>query len=300
MMEVSAFSPGHITGFFHICDEPDDPLLKGSLGAGVSISKGVHTIVRLEPSTRSSLEIMLNGRRTVSAVVSEYVTRQMLSKARGDYKIIVEHRFEIPMGAGMGTSGAGVLGLAIALNEALNLGLSKEEAAQVAHLAEVECRTGLGTVIAETYGGMEIRVRAGAPGIGEVKKIPLGGEYVVACLFFSPISTRIILADEVYRRKINERGGVFVRELLSLPRPGEFMKLSRSFAEHVGLITERVRKVLMEADKAGLPSSMPMFGEAAFSLLKRGEATDLLEIFKRHRAPTIILSDVDEIGARLT
>ena len=70
-----------------------------------------------------------------------------------NFEIIVEHHVEVPLGAGFGTSGAAALSLALALNEALSLGLSKIEAAQLAHVAEVECKTGLGTVIAETFGG---------------------------------------------------------------------------------------------------------------------------------------------------
>ncbi len=211
----------------------------------------------------------------------------------------------------MGTSGAGALSLALALNEALDLNLSREEVAQVAHVAEVECRTGLGTVIAETYGGMEIRVEPGAPGVGKIVKIPLRGEYVVVCLPFSPISTRSVLSNESFRKRINELGGKFVEELVSRPRPEELMRISRSFTEHVGLITERVKKVMKTADEAALPCGMPMFGEAVFSLLRREQAEELLEIFKRHR-PTItnssrtgdgfhnvVLAEVDEKGVRL-
>lgn len=309
--EASAFSPCHITGFFQICDEPEDPLLKGSRGAGVSLSKGVHTNVRLEPSARSSLDIRINGCRTDSAIVSEQVTKEMLSRAGGDYRVFVEHRVEVPMGMGMGTSGAGALSLALAFNEVLNLNLSRIEVAQIAHIVETECRTGLGTVIAETYGGMEIRTKPGAPGVGEIRKIPLRGEYVVVCLPFDPIPTKRILTDDIYRRRINERGGLYVEALLSKPRPEEFMRLSRSFAEHIGLITERVRRVLREADEAGLPCSMPIFGEAAFALLRREEAEALMEIFRRYQVPrvavsevegegpSIILSGVDEEGVRL-
>jgi pantoate kinase len=311
MREASAFSPGHITGFFQICDEPEDLLLKGSRGAGVCLSKGIHTTVQLEPTARNSLKVKINGCLTDSAVVSEYVAKTMLSRTKENYRIIVNHQVEVPIGRGMGTSGAGALSLAMALNEALGLSLSREEVGQVAHIADAECRTGLGTVIAEAYGSMEIRVKPGAPGVGEILKVPLRGEYVVVCLPFGSISTRTILTDEVYRKRINELGDLCVKELLSKPTPEEFMRLSRSFAEHVGLITERVRAVLKEADEAGLPCSMPMFGEAAFSLLRRGDTEDLLEIFQRHQAPgiriseideglpSIILAEVDETGVRL-
>lgn len=169
MREASAFSPGHLTGFFQICDEPDDPLLKGATGAGFSIPLGVHTKVEAEPAVRSSITISINGETTHTAVVSENVARRMLSALDRPHKVRVEHEVQIPVGAGFGSSGGGALSLALAMNEALGLGLSVIEAARVAHVAEIECRTGLGTVLAELTGGFGVTVRPGAPGIGETE-----------------------------------------------------------------------------------------------------------------------------------
>jgi len=285
--------------------------LKGSRGAGVSTSKGVNTTVRLEHSNTISTKISINGCQTNSASVSEYVAKSMVAQAGRNYKVSIEHRVDVPIGVGLGTSGAGALSLAVSLNEALGLNLSIEEAAQVAHIAEVECKTGLGTVIAETYGGMEIRLKAGAPGIGEMKKIPLGNDYVVAFLPFGAISTSSILTNQVFRRRINDLGGSYVTHLLKSPNPDRFMKLSRYFAEYVGLITDRVRTVLDETDKVGIRCSMPMFGEAVFALTKREDADHLLNVFKKHEVPIpaiseisgemsgTILAEVDEKGVRL-
>ena len=311
MKTASAFSPGHITGFFQICDEPEDVMLRGSKGAGVSVSKGAHTNVSVEPAARNIIKIAINNTQTREAAVSEHVTKSMLKLAGAHHRVTISHKIDTPIGVGLGSSGAGSLSLALALNEALDLQLTREQAAQHAHTAEVVCRTGLGTVIAEMYGGMEIRTRAGAPGIGEIKKIPLKGEYTVAYLPFGSISTRRILSDKFFRARINELGGSFVDQLLLDPRPPRLMRLSRDFAEHVGLLTERVRATLKDADAAGFTASMPMFGEAAFSLVKRDEAEDLAGIFRRHESTsplaselgqqpsTIILTDVDEKGARL-
>ena len=38
-MKATAFSPGHVTGFFEV-REGDDPLASGSRGAGMCISLG--------------------------------------------------------------------------------------------------------------------------------------------------------------------------------------------------------------------------------------------------------------------
>jgi len=301
LKEVKAFSPGHITGFFQICDQPNDPLLKGSRGAGVSITHGVTTKVRVEKSVKTSVKVTMNGHITNSATVSEHVADAFLSLAGGRHKVLAEHDVKVPIGCGFGSSGAGALSLALALNEALNINLSRLEAAQIAHVAEVECKTGLGTVIAETFGGLEIRMKSGAPSVGKTKSIPISNSYVVACLNFGPKSTREILTDEAFRRRINRFGGNLVDELVKHPTLDNFMGFSRKFAEHIGVISKRLRAVLEEADRAGLTCSMAMLGETVFSIVKRVQVKEVHEIFSKH-APSersVIMAEVDFKGARL-
>ena len=301
MKEFTAFSPGHITGLFQICDEVEDPLLKGSRGAGVSITRGVVTKVRIERAPKTSFEIRINGNGVESARVSECVINALLPVARGNYRILVNHDINVPVGSGFGSSGAGALSLALALNEAFRLGLSRVEAAQVAHIAEVICKTGLGTVIAETFGGLEIRKKPGAPGVGEIKRISIDDDYVVACLKFGPMSTKKALTDEGLRQQINDLGEKLVDELIARPKPANFMNSSRSFAEGVGLISKKMKNVLEEADSRSLTCSMTMFGECLFSLVRRDTVKELLEIFRRHTLSedSVIVAEIDHEGARL-
>jgi pantoate kinase len=301
MGESAAFSPGHITGIFRIHDKPEEPLKKGSWGAGVSLARGVTTRVNIRNSSRNSFTIRMNGETTKSAKVSEHVINAFLSHAKKKSNIIVDHDVEIPIGSGFGSSGAGALGLALALNEALSCDLSHIEAVQIAHIAEVDCKTGLGTVIAEASGGLEIRTKPGGPGVGEVRNIPVDDDYVVACLSFGPISTGEVLTSEKFRQRINKFGGELLDRLIVEPKPHLFMELSREFAEHVGLISSRIRRILTETDSSGLTCSMAMLGESVFSLVKREHVEDLLKIFRRH-APSqhnIIISEIDFQGARL-
>ncbi len=301
MREVTAKCPGHLTGIFQICDEPEDPLLKGSRGAGVSITHGVTTKVKVERAPRSHFKIRINGVPTTDAIVSEHVLRTLLQHTTSDYNIEVDHKLEVPMGAGFGSSGGGALSLALALNEALNLGLSRVEAAQVAHISEVECKTGLGTVVGEAHGGFGIRVKPGGPGIGKIEWIPLPRDYVVVCLSFGPLSTRNILTNEDTRKRINTAGGVLLEKLIQNPSPKYFMELSRKFTEYVGLVSKKVDKVLKEAESLDLPCTMAMLGESIFSLVYRETAEEILELFRRHasRGDFLIVSEVDNEGARI-
>ena len=302
MRKAKAFAPCHITGVFQIFDEGRDALHAGSRGAGVSLSSGVETTVEVEESSNSSVQISVNGLVSDSARVSSRVVGIFSSRFRefANFNIYAKHQVGVPIGAGLGSSGAGALSLALALNEAIGLGLSSTEAAQVAHIAEVECKTGLGTVAAETLGGLEIRAKAGAPGIGEIRRVPVPKTVAVACLVLGPLSTGKCLGDESIRKRINDFGGKMIDALEEAPTAQNFMKTSRRFAEHVGLITNRVRTVLNDTDKAGVSCSMPMFGECVFTLAERSDLKKVLQVFKGHgQHGATIVSEVDREGARL-
>ncbi len=300
MREASAFAPGHITGFFQICDGSDDPLMKGSRGAGFSIDRGVHTRVLVEPADRDAVTVIMNGVVTKEAVVSENVVRRMLSKAEEAMRVEVNHTIQTPIGAGFGSSGGGAITIALALNEALGLGLSYVEAARVAHVAEIECKTGLGSVFAATEGGFGVLYRPGAPGIGEALKYDRSDELAAVYMHFGPISTSEALSDPVLRRRINDLGGRFVDEIKGDLGSSRFMTLSRRFTDYVGIATPRLRVVLDKADEAGVPSTMAMFGEAVFSLVSKEDAPTVAGVY-REAAPDheVCMASVEERGARL-
>lgn len=302
MKEARAFSPCHITGFFQIFDQPANSLYAGSKGAGVSLSRGVETVVKVRKVLKNSVQVRINDSASNSAEVSKHVVDAFLSrfKEMKDFEIIVEHHVEMPIGSGFGTSGAAALSLALALNDVFSLGMSKIEAAQLAHVAEVECKTGLGTVIAETFGGLEIRVKPGAPGIGEIKHVAVSKDHMVACVNFNSLSTKRFLTDENTREHINAFGGKLVDKLIEEPSVASFMKFSRQFAEQVGLITEEIRGVLDATDAANFVCSIPVFGESVFSLIERKSLQELLKIFRKYGSEgRIVVSKIDFEGARL-
>ena len=300
MREASAFAPGHLTGFFQICDQPKDPLLKGSRGAGASITRGVRTRVTAEPSDNTEYSIFIEGEESSDAFVSENVLEKMLEKLGEPHRIIVEHTVETPLGAGFGSSGGGALTLSMALNETLRLGMSFTETARVAHVAEIECRTGLGTVFAATVGGFGALVKAGGPGIGKAVKYEGSGDLSVVYICFGPIATKDALSNPDLRTKINELGGSLVDRIRDDLRPDLFMELSRKFTDHVGITTPRLMRILKAADDEGIPCAMAMFGEVVFSLISRDDV-EVVENFFRGVAPrrNIVTVQIEDEGARL-
>lgn len=292
----TAFSPGHITGFF---EKPKnrkldtDLLCYGSKGAGFSFKKGVTTSVELYKSKKKWYEIYINNSLTTNAEVSKWVVKYYLDKFDFDFYIKINHFIDIPIGYGLGTSGAGALSLTYALNKALNTNLSKEYAAQIAHIAEIECNTGLGTVISEFYGGLEIRTSFGAPGIGKLTKIELNN-YKAIILCISPLSTKQILTN--YSNNANSLGEKMVEQLLLSKDVNFFLRMSHQFADFLGLTKGICAKPIEELKRVGVDSSIGMFGETIFTLVPPNEVSSVTSVLKEFPG-TLIVSDIDNRGA---
>lgn len=292
----TAFSPGHITGFF---EKPEnrkldtDLLCYGSKGAGFSFKKGVTTSVELYKSKKKWYEIYINNSLTTNAEVSKWVVQYYLDKFDFNFYIKINHFIDIPIGYGLGTSGAGALSLTYALNKALDINLSKEYAAQIAHIAEIECNTGLGPVISEFYGGLEIRTSFGAPGIGKLTKIELNN-YKAIILCISPLSTKQILTN--YSNNANSLGQKMVEQLLLSKDVNFFLRMSHQFADFLGLTKGICAKPIEELNRLGVDSSMGMFGETIFTLVPPNEVSSVTSVLKKFPG-TLIVSDIDNRGA---
>jgi len=300
MGTVTAFAPGHLTGLFQICDQAANPLHKGARGSGVSLDLGVYTTVTTKPSDATSWTIKINGEQTNGAFVSENV----LSKFAPNIKpqaITVEHHVETPIVAGFGSSGGGALSLALAVNEVTGANYSELKAAQIAHVAEIESGTGLGSVFAAVRGGMGVLTKPGAPGVGDAVSYPDQSRHRVVYLYYGPIPTKEALRNPALRAKINELGGRSVDELAKSPTHDKFMRLSRRFAEHIGLVTPRLRAVFDRMDAEGYTFTMAMFGDVAFSVMEEKRALEAASLLEKYfpGSETVVVG-IDQVGARIT
>jgi pantoate kinase len=247
-----AYAPGHITGFFTIHME-ESPLLSGSTGAGLCLEEGVTTEVSVEPSKVQELMVMLNGSTIESAPTCESVFRAMVPGV-DPVKITARQTSILPANYGYGISGAAALSLGLAINDAVGLGLSKEKVGQIAHQAEVENLTGLGDVLAQLVGGSEVRLKPGAPGIGELKNLGFGDGFVVISSPIASFPTKRMITEERFVKRINSCGKVVMGAFLESPKMVNFMRLSRKFWENVGMMNEDVMKAIRLFESAGIPS----------------------------------------------
>ncbi|MDH3361328.1 MAG: GHMP kinase [Nitrosopumilus sp.] len=300
-MEATAFCPAHITGFFkaHLEDQHDALENLGSTGAGFSIKEGVTTKVKINTrnNQKSNFRITTNGYQSDKTDVSKYVLNEFLKLGEFSNKFIdIEHNISIPVGYGLGSSSAVALSLSFALDRVLETKLDKIKIGQIAHNAEVNCKTGLGDVLASYHGGFEIRVKPGAPGIGSIKKIDTD-EMSVIMICFSPISTNKFIKERL--AQINGLGGKMVDKLLESKNYEHFQDMSLEFAKYVDVMTPRMEKLVRDLSENNIKCGIALFGETIFSMIPKENESKILKILQKYDNGIIIKSELDNVGARV-
>ncbi|MDD9808436.1 MAG: GHMP kinase [Thaumarchaeota archaeon] len=261
-MRGVAFCPAHVTAFFGPVSGADE-LRTGSVGAGFAVSAGVRTAVEAREAAGPRRSVRVCGRAAADTAVSDAVISAYDGIAGAAHDVRAVHEAGVPVGYGLGSSAAVALSLSLALNEALGTGLSRERAAQVAHAAEIRCRTGLGDVAGALDGGMEVRVSAGAPGVARVRRADSASRVVIAC--YAPVDTRRYIADRL--RSINGLGGRMASELRSPSDAETLQSMSARFAGHIGAITPRMRGAMRALGAEGIACGVALLGQTVFALV---------------------------------
>ena len=290
MSRACAFVPGHVTGFFEIHDEVEDLRQRGSRGAGICLSKGAFSTVEISESETQNIEVQIN-----QTIVEAPVTVHALKKIIGNrhFEIKVSSELELPVGQGFGMSGAGTLASALATAQALDLDLSKDQIVCAAHEAEIICATGLGDVMPQSLGGVVIRKKEGCHPFGIIEKIETEEMEIVLCVIGKELSTREIITDPHYKRKINKHGNECLAQLIKIPKLVEMMWLSLSFSNSTGLLSREVEYAVTEARRFGLVS-MSMLGNSIFALGDTKGLVDALESYGE-----VHICTIDSDGARI-
>jgi pantoate kinase len=295
----TAFSPGHVTGIFAPAEpQKTDILSTGSIGAGFSISRGITTTATTFEAKTKGYCISIDGIQVQEAPVSSYVAEYYLNLIDKPIFLQISHTTGIPIGFGLGSSGAAAVSLSYALNNSLNIGLSKVEAAQVAHCADIACKTGLGTVAALYVGGYEIRLKPGAPGKGLTLRKELNG-YVATILCISPLSTKTMLSNQLMN--IGDKN-CCSRELLNRLKLMDdidgFLDSSFSLANALGLTNGICNEPIRALKSEGFKCSIALFGETVFTIVRRERAKEVRSCLSKFDG-MIIEANIDSMGARL-
>ncbi|MEM5947589.1 GHMP kinase [Spirochaetia bacterium 38H-sp] len=280
-MHAEAFCPGHITGLFYIPQQKENIQEKGSLGAGLSIDRGVTTCCSIEKG--SGFEVYINDKEEESPTLSLDALMLFAREAGGlpDGKLVIRHTTELPIGCGLGTSGAAAISLLIALNRLAGSPLEELKLYQLAHKAEILAGTGLGTVLGQYTGGCKISIKPGAPGIGEALSIETTDISIIAAIY-APMLTSQALASEEVKKSINSAGKTLHRELVNNPTLENFIRTSTQFSEKANLFTDMLKPLHSDLAKNNIPHSMLMFGQGIYSICPEDETADLVKFYKVH------------------
>lgn len=305
---AKAFAPGAISSFFEIRDTQNgkpitDLERMGAIGGGFGLEKGVHAKVTVQEAEKNSIDVFVNSKLVAEARTSKKVAETLLSKTNKKYSVIIEHQVEVPIGAGFGTSAGGALTAGLALKQALELPLTYNQIGKIAHVAEIECQTGLGTVSALTFtGGCVLVVEPGAPGLCRIDSIPITPDYMIVAGFFqSNIPKKNVLSSPERKEQINQYGKKTLQIILAKPNVENFLDCCWAFSQNAGFATENVHKLVDVAKKNGaVGAAQNMLGEAVHALVLEENVDQVAEAFKQV-LPTqqVIVSKVDFQGARL-
>ena len=282
---VTAFCPGHISGYFRRV-MGESVATTGSIGAGIVISEGVMATVI--PTDFISVSV---NRKDKSGKLVQYSRTSppleyILEKIGVTVSVTTECR--LPIGAGFGLSAAALLATLTAVNQSNNLGLTSHDIAALAHEAEVVHRTGLGDVAACQGGGRVVR---SGPGIDAAITRSFDLPEPLYAVSFGPISTPTVLGS---REQMECVAAAFP------PGPpenaGDFFKISRQFAENSGLLTKEAGAVIRQCADNNVPASMTMLGNGVFAYGR--EARDILSASGDVYAFTVAKAGTRIIGVR--
>lgn len=286
-MKGIAFAPGHISAFFEPVYSEQDLDHSGSCGAGISLSLGAISQVFIQPAPHPTITVQINGKPSNAPV-----TTSALHYLVGDtsLRITVNTILDLPVSQGFGMSAAGALSATLALADLLNL--PREDAIKSAHYAEVQLHTGLGDVIASSFGGIEIRRKAGLPPWGMLEHIP-GNYEVVLCVIGKKIQTKKILTDSTKVQEIASYGRYYTKKLLEKPSLERLFSLAWEFTRKINIADKVVLQAIEKANTHGM-ASMCMLGNSVFAV---GDSSGLSKILSTYGK--VFCCTIDEKGARI-
>jgi pantoate kinase len=306
MPVIKSFCPGGVTSFF----EPyklrsKENLTKdlniGARGGGFTLKKGTTTWVKTSRTRTNKINIFIGKRPTDNFYTTRTVTELLLKKTDRKYQVKINHNIDLPIGAGYGTSAAGALSTALAINEALGLGMTFDELGSYAHIAEIRCRTGLGTVGPQMVGGCIIQTEGGPPGLCKIDRIPIHPSYRIVSGYIGPIPTSKVLSSAKLYKIIGAEGRKTMQLILSNPTLRNFLTKSEEFASNIGFMTEKIKRLIKITKKNGsIGATQNMLGEAFHGIVDVQQVPKILDALNSYDPMIKFFSTaIDFEGARL-
>ncbi len=171
-----------------------------------------------------SIQIYVNERECTCQTTRQAV-EMFLRYIKFKGKVIIKNYFKLPISQGFATSSSGTLAALIALKEALGIDVDHGIIINLAHISEIMCKTGLGSVISQVYGGITIRKSPGSLKYCNVEKLT-SDKYLIFYIVGREIKTRELLRHRVTNYQL---GKVLLKIFLKNKSLRTYIKLSRRF-----------------------------------------------------------------------
>ncbi len=252
-----AFSPGSVTLFFEIMDNANK-LKAGSRGVGVCVSLGAVTSVE----QGEELRIYVNGIERKDSIQEDVAKLY-------EFKGTIKTNLQLPVSQGFGMSAAAALSTSLAIGKIM--GGTYLKAAQIAHVVEVERKSGLGDVASQYEGGFTLRIREGIEPYGSVDRLFYPSIPLTLVVFDEKIETKSILQDEKMRHMIKKEGHRAMDRFLQNPNIENAIKIAREFSIRTSMISEEGKNLLSNCPNAAIPmigNSAIVFGNCKEEILE--------------------------------
>ncbi|MBD3196539.1 MAG: hypothetical protein GF317_15880 [Candidatus Lokiarchaeota archaeon] len=296
MKKIVLKVPHRISGFFEIVDQVDgkeieEPERIGSRGSGFNLTAMGITEISYENLKKDDLtncEIYINSKKLdQKAETSFYIFDYVKNFIKEPKKIVINHKFELPVECGYGASGSGALGTIYGLKRLLKLSFTPLECGRIAHISEVINKTGLGTVCGQLGGGLSILTEPGYP--CSVERIAIKGDYCVICTTFGKIHTKSILSDSVLKKEIKNQGRTSLKRLLINPSLEKFTEESIRFVNETKILEflnlEKTKNLMNDLNKEDiLGASMNQLGRSVYAICTEREKQTVEEIFESYQS----------------
>jgi len=276
MYSSQYYVPSHITGFF-VPFFSEDLLKTGSTGAGVSLSSGLETKIRVMEGgdaidvylngikgTKNSAPVSLNCINLIKERYPEYFTNK---------SILIEHESDVPVESGFGASASAALGICFSIKDLIRISI--EECIRIAHETEVKNLSGLGDVVAEVKGGVEIRKTPGVDGI--IENIPANGLKVIG-VNFGKKKTESVLKDPEKMKIIEKCGTKLLNKLICEPNVERLMQCSKTFTYKTDIMSKQVLDLVEDLSEVNsYDASGIMIGEGIFTFINEKDENKVLD-----------------------
>jgi len=211
--------PLHVSGLW-IPVKGSDPLSSGSLGAGLNLSL---KLVVKKYSVGGECSIYINGVRVLDPHARHICGRTGLN-------LSLEYASPIGLGYGYAVSASASIGYALLSGLIIEKGFI-ENYYRYAHEAEVIYNTGLGDVLSIYSGGLNIRIKPGAPGIGSAYQILVDNPSLLAVVLPGYEDTASMLSR--ISRETYEYGSKLFEALINDPCLESYFEKAEAFTRRI-------------------------------------------------------------------